>query len=148
MKRGHERQRDGLGRGEADYARRSSRQSLQIMTCPFGYSNSHAPSDSKPSFWQIAFDGVVDVWKRMHPSVLVVALGDLDRLRSRRHPDAAALLLGHYYPADLVDVLAAPVLRPEADRAKVSAAARVDDLEHTIATCQALVACLTLAQLV
>src|SRR4030095_6982754 len=52
------------------------------------------------------------------------------------------------HPADLVDLLCAPLLRPEADRADAGAAGEVDDLEHAIAALEALVAALTLAQLV
>src|SRR6266536_4381181 len=91
---------------------------------------------------------VVDVREGVHEAVLVVALGELDRVRGRRHRDAAALELRHDHPADLVDPLVAPLLRPEADRADAGAARRVDDLEHAIAALEALVAALTLAQLV
>ena len=59
---------------------------------------------------------VVDVREGMHEALLVVALGDLDRLRGRRHRDAAALEFRHHHPADLVDLLVAPLLRPEAHR--------------------------------
>src|ERR671934_119245 len=89
---------------------------------------------------------VVDVREGVHKAVRVVALGELDRLRDRRHGDAAALELRHDHPADLVDLLTAPLLRPEADRADAGTARHVDDLEHTIAALEALVTALTLAQ--
>jgi hypothetical protein len=84
----------------------------------------------------------------MHEAVPVVALGELDRLRGRRHRDAAALELRDNQPADLVDLLATPLLRPEADRANAGTARDVDDLEHAIAALESLVAFLALAQLV
>src|SRR3954452_24044789 len=90
---------------------------------------------------------VVDVREGVHEAVLVVAPRELDRPRGRRHRDAAALALGHDHPADLVDLLVAPLFGPEADRADAGAARRVDDLEHAIAALEALVAALTLAQL-
>jgi hypothetical protein len=91
---------------------------------------------------------VVDVREDVHEAVLAVALGQLDRLRGRRRRDAAALELRHDHPADLVDLLVAPLLRPEADRADAGAALHLDDLEHAIAADKALVAVLALAQLV
>ena len=91
---------------------------------------------------------VVDVREGVDEAVLGVALGELDRLRSPRHRDASALELRHDHPADLVDVLVAPLVRPEADRADADAGRHVDDLEHAIAALEALVAALTLAQLV
>src|ERR671936_516162 len=90
---------------------------------------------------------VVDVWEGVHEAVLPVALGEFNRLRGRRHRDATALELRHNHPADLVDLFVAPLLRPEADRADAGAARHVDDLEHAIAALEALVAALTLAQL-
>jgi hypothetical protein len=84
----------------------------------------------------------------VHEAVLTVALGKLNRLRGRRYRDAAALELRHDHPADLVDLLVAPLLRPEADRADAGAGCHVDDLEHSIAALEALVAALPLAQLV
>ena len=64
------------------------------MKCPFGNSNSHASSSSKPSLPQIAFDGALsDVREGVHEAVLVVALRELDRVRGRRRRDAAALTL-------------------------------------------------------
>src|SRR5262249_29152004 len=91
---------------------------------------------------------VLDVREGVHEAVRVVAPGELDRLRGRRHRDAAALEFRNDHPADLVDLPAAPLLRPEADRTHARAARRVDDLEHSIAALEALVAALTLAQLV
>src|SRR5947209_2075898 len=83
---------------------------------------------------------VVDVREGMHEAALALALGELDRLRGRRHRDPAALELWHDHPADLVDLLVAPLLRPEADRADAGAARHVDDLEHAIAALETLVA--------
>src|SRR5262249_44641157 len=83
----------------------------------------------------------------VHEAMPVVAPGELHRLRGRRHRDAAALELRHDHPADLVDLLVTPVLRPEADRADARAACHVDDPEHAIAALEALVAALALAQL-
>src|ERR671931_132013 len=88
---------------------------------------------------------VVDVREGVHEAVLVVALGEFNRLRGRRHRDATALELWHNHPADLVDLFVAPLLRPEADRSDAGAARQVDDLEHAIAATEALVAVLTLA---
>src|SRR6266496_6114012 len=99
------------------------------MKWSFGNSNSHVCSSSKPSLRQIAFDGfVLDVRKGVHEAVLGVALGESDRLRSRRYRDAAALSLGHDHPADLIDLFTAPLLAPESDRADAGAARHVDDL--------------------
>ena len=50
------------GDGGSNEARRSRRQSLQVMKFPFGNSNSHASSSSKPSLRQIAFDGALSTW--------------------------------------------------------------------------------------
>src|SRR6266542_2037756 len=91
---------------------------------------------------------VVEVREGVHEAVFAAALGKLDRLRGRGNRDAAALELRYDHPADLVDPLVAPLLRPEADRADASAGCHVDDLEHAIAALEALVAALTLAQLV
>jgi hypothetical protein len=90
----------------------------------------------------------VDVREGVHEAVFVIALGELDRQHDRRHRDATALKLRHDHPADLVGLLVAPLLRPEADRAAAGAARHVDDLEHAIAALEALVAALPLAQLV
>src|SRR6185437_1991599 len=91
---------------------------------------------------------LVDVREGVHEAVLVVAAGELDRLRGRRYRDAAALELRHDHPADLVGLVIAPLLRPEADRAD-GGARHVDDLEHAIAAAvEALVTVLPLAQLV
>lgn len=62
-------------------------------------------------------------------------------------PPTAALKLRHNHPADLIDVLIAPLLRPEADRADAGAARHLDDLEDAIPALQVFVATLTLAQL-
>src|SRR5262245_35205174 len=83
----------------------------------------------------------------MHEVVLVFALGALDRLSGRRRRDAAALELWQDHPADLVDLLVAPLPGPEADRAEVGTARRVDDPEHVASALATLVAALTLAQL-
>ena len=91
---------------------------------------------------------VVDVREGMHEAALVAGLGELDRLRGRGHRDAAALEFGHDHPTDLIDLLVTPLSRPEADRPDPGSARRVDDLEHAIAPLEALVAALTLAQLV
>jgi hypothetical protein len=91
---------------------------------------------------------VVDVWEGVHEAVLVVVLRELDCLRGRHHRDAAALELRDDHPADLVNLLVAPRLCPEADRADAGAARHVDDLEHAIAALEAFVAVLALAQLV
>src|SRR6266536_6490558 len=91
---------------------------------------------------------VVDVREGVHEAVFATALGKLDRLRGRGQRDAAALELRHDHPADLVDLLVAPLLRPEAHRADTCAARRVDNLEHAIAALEPLVTALTLAELV
>src|ERR1700733_3211451 len=90
---------------------------------------------------------VVDVREGVHKAVLVIALGELDRLRGRTPRDAAPLLPRHDHPADLVDLLLAPLLRPEPDRADADAAPHVGDLEHAIAALETLVAALTPTQL-
>ena len=51
------------------------RQSLQVMKCPFGNSNSHASSSSKPSLLHIVFDGALSTFgkackNRCFPSCL------------------------------------------------------------------------------
>src|SRR5207249_3587511 len=113
------------------------------MKCPLGNSNWHASSSLKPSLRQIAFDGALSTPREgVHEAVLVVALGALDRLGGRRHSDAAALELGHDHPADLVDPLVAPLPGPVADRADAGAARGIDDLEHSLAILEALVAAL------
>src|SRR5487761_1183268 len=91
---------------------------------------------------------IVNAREGVHEAVLVVALGELDRLRGRRPRDAAPLEIRHDHPTDLVDLLVAPLLRPEADRADASATRHVDNLEHTIAAREAIVADLALAQFV
>src|SRR3954453_8060739 len=91
---------------------------------------------------------VVDIREGVHEAVLAVILGNLDRLPGCCHRDATALELRHDHPADLVDLVVAPLLRPETDRADAGAARRVDDLEHAIAPLETLVATLALAQLV
>jgi len=91
---------------------------------------------------------VVKVREGVYEAVLVVALCELDRLRGRRACDAATLELRHDHPADFVDLLVAPLLGPEADRADAGAARPVNDLEHAIAALEALIAALTRTQLV
>ena len=87
-----------------------------------------------------------DIREGVHDAVLVVALGELNRLRGRRHRDAASMELRNDHPTDLVGLLAAPLLGPEAHRADAGAAHHVDNLEHAIAALEALVAALPLAQ--
>src|SRR3954471_19951482 len=96
------------------------------MKWPFGNSNSHASSSSKPSLRQIAFDGALSTFgkacmKRCLSSRLAssiaCAFASPEPRPGRRPRDSAALELRHDHPADLVDLLAAPLLRPAADRA-------------------------------
>src|SRR6185437_5549011 len=96
------------------------------MKCPFGNSNSHASSSSKPSLRQIAFDGALSTFGN----------ACMKRCLSSRLASATAC------------EVAAPLLCPEADRANAGAARHVDDLEHAISAIEALIAILTLAQLV
>ena len=99
-------------------ANRSSRQSLQRMGLPGGYSKSKAPSSSKSSLRQIAFEGALSTeGKAWNQRCLPSARGGVDRQPGRLAGDPAALELGQHRPAGLPDGRVAPVLLPVADRA-------------------------------